>query len=235
MIVFFLKGSTTTKDTRVTSTTGAGAHSTASKNTRATTTIGAGAYSTATKDTRDHCHHRGGSPLNRHQGHEGHCPQGGVPTIPPPRTRGSLPQPGRVPTQPPPRTRAEFALHDDLIIDLGDIWVMKNVNNNRKKIYYSSFHMRLAPRLRKKKDEAPQEALKTGNFDLFMETSLAFAYSDSFELRNYELHHPSTPVKLRFDISRLVGLMKKIATAHPCDQLTVGAVTQRTQKDQGKN
>lgn len=108
---------------------------------------------------------------------------------------------------------AEIALHDDLIIGLGDIWVMKNVDNKRKRKYYSSFHMRLAARLlqelRKKKDEAKlnfQEALKPGNFDLFVESSLACAYSDSSELGNDELHHPSTPVKLGFDISRLAGL-----------------------------
>lgn len=53
--------------------------------------------------------------------------------------------------------------------------------------------MRLAPRLRKKKDEAQQEALKPGNFDLFVESSLAYAYSDSSEFRNDELHHLSIP------------------------------------------
>lgn len=108
---------------------------------------------------------------------------------------------------------AEIALHDDLIIGLGDIWVMKNVDNKRKRKYYSSFHMRLAARLlqelRQKKDEAQlnfQEALKPGKFDLFVESSLACAYSDSLELGNVELHHPSTLVKLGFDISRLAGL-----------------------------
>lgn len=107
---------------------------------------------------------------------------------------------------------------------------MKNVNNKRKRKYYSSFHKRLAPRLRKKKDEAQQKALKLGNFDLFVETSLAFAYSGSSQLGNDELHHPSTPVKLGLDISRLVGLMMKIAIAYPCDQPTVVAVTQKNQK-----
>lgn len=76
-----------------------------------------------------------------------------------------------------------------------------------------------------------EEALNTGNFDFFVESFVTCAFSDSSELGNDELHHPSTPVKLGFDISRLMGIMKKIATAHPCDQLTVGAVTQRTQKD----
>lgn len=33
---------------------------------------------------------------------------------------------------------AEIALHDHLIIGLGDIWVMKNVDNKRKRKYYSS-------------------------------------------------------------------------------------------------
>lgn len=67
----------------------------------------------------------------------------------------------------------------------------------------------------------------------FVESFVTCAFSDSSELGNDELHHPCTPVKLGFDISRLMGIMKKIATAHPCDQLhvTVGAVTQRTQKD----
>lgn len=109
---------------------------------------------------------------------------------------------------------AENALHDDLIIGLGDIWVLNNVDNKRKRKYYSSFHMRLAAsllqELRKKKDEAQlhyfQEALKPGNFDLFVESSLACAYSDLYELGNDELHPHSTPVKLGFDISRLAGL-----------------------------
>lgn len=88
--------------------------------------------------------------------------------------------------------------------------------------------MRLAPRLRKKKDEAQQEALKPGNFDLFVESSLAYAYSDSSEFRNDELHHLSIPANWDLICLVLRVLMKKIATAQSCDQPTVGAVTQRT-------
>jgi hypothetical protein len=51
-----------------------------------------------------------------------------------------------------------FAVQDDLIVGLGDIWVMKNVDNKRKRRNYSSFHMRLAARLlkelRKRKNQA---------------------------------------------------------------------------------
>lgn len=47
--------------------------------------------------------------------------------------------------------------------------------------------VRLLQELRKKKDEAQlnfQEVLKPGNFDLFVESPLACAYSDSPELGN---------------------------------------------------
>ena len=103
----------------------------------------------------------------------------------------------------------EIAVNDDLIMGIGDLWVMKNVDNKRKRKHYSSFHMRLAARLtqdiRKKKEEPElsyMEALKPVNFNLFVECSLALAYPDE----NGELQHPSTPVKMGFDISRLAGL-----------------------------
>nr|XP_022330999.1 uncharacterized protein LOC111129143 isoform X1 [Crassostrea virginica] len=108
---------------------------------------------------------------------------------------------------------AEVALHDDLIVGLGDVWLMKNVDNKRKRKYYSSFHMRLVSRLlqelRKKKDQplwSFQEALAPANFDLFVESALACGYSDSSQLEDDELHHPSTPIKIGFDITRLAGL-----------------------------
>lgn len=36
----------------------------------------------------------------------------------------------------------ENVLYDDFIIGFGDIWVLNNVDNKRKRKYYSSFYMR---------------------------------------------------------------------------------------------
>jgi len=107
----------------------------------------------------------------------------------------------------------KIAIHDDLIVGLGDIWVMKNVDNKRKRRNYSSFHMRLAARLlkelRKTKNQAQlsfTEAIKPSEFDMFVESSLTCGYADPSKQENDDMCHPSVPLKLGFDISRLAGL-----------------------------
>jgi len=107
----------------------------------------------------------------------------------------------------------KITIHDDLIVGLGDIWVMKNVDNKRKRRNYSSFHMRLAARLlkelRKRKNQAQlsfTEAIKPSEFDMFVESSLTCGYADPSKQENDDMCHPSVPLKLGFDISRLAGL-----------------------------
>ena len=43
----------------------------------------------------------------------------------------------------------EIAVNDDLILGIGDLWVMKNIDNKRKRKHYSSFHVCLAARLKR--------------------------------------------------------------------------------------
>ena len=109
----------------------------------------------------------------------------------------------------------EIAVADPLIMSLGDIWFMKNIDNKRRRKYYASFHMRLAARLlsafrrRGSKDSTISDMLTPGNFDKVAEVALEICSNDMGQ--SGELQHPSTAVKTGFDVMRLASSKVGIA------------------------
>ncbi|XP_062612913.1 uncharacterized protein LOC134274668 [Saccostrea cucullata] len=99
------------------------------------------------------------------------------------------------------------AVADPLIVALGDVWLMKCVDNKRKRKYYCSFRMRLAARLlHLLRKESQCEAslwdfLTPGHFDLVAACALKACNEE-----NGDLVHPTTAIKLGFDISRLAAI-----------------------------
>ncbi|XP_063403047.1 centromere protein F-like [Mytilus trossulus] len=102
----------------------------------------------------------------------------------------------------------DVAIKDPLILALGDVWLMKNVDNKRKRKYYASYHMRLASRLisafRKlsanKDNTTMSKMLSPENFDNVAKCALEICTD-----KDGELKHPSTAVKSGFDIMRMVS------------------------------
>lgn len=97
-----------------------------------------------------------------------------------------------------------------IILALGDVWFMKNIDNKRKRKYYSSFHMRLAARLLlafrnlvKRMDVSMSEMLSPENFDNVAEVALQICNSTEHE--EDELQHPSTAIKSGFDLMRMAS------------------------------
>ncbi|XP_065937349.1 uncharacterized protein [Magallana gigas] len=105
---------------------------------------------------------------------------------------------------------AEICMNDPLILALGDVWFMKNIDNKRKRKNYSSFHMRLAARLLlafrnlvKRMDVSMSEMLSPENFDNVAEVALQICNSTEHE--EDELQHPSTAIKSGFDLMRMAS------------------------------
>lgn len=104
---------------------------------------------------------------------------------------------------------AEICMADPLILALGDVWFMKNIDNKRKRKYYASFHMRLAARLLlafrnsvERMDISMSEMLSPGNFDKVAEIALQICNDNE----DGELQHPCTAVKTDFDLMRMASL-----------------------------
>ncbi|MES9884350.1 MAG: hypothetical protein ABW185_26180, partial [Sedimenticola sp.] len=118
------------------------------------------------------------------------------------------------------------AIEDSLITALGDCWLMKNIDNKRKRRHYASFHMRLAARLLSafrnmtgERTTTVDKMLIPDNFDQITECALQICNTnnDSDEYDAYQLEHPSTAIKAGFDIMRLasakLGLAIKVGNA----------------------
>ena len=98
---------------------------------------------------------------------------------------------------------------DVLIICLGDTWLAKSIDNKTKRKNIASFRMRLAARLLKVLREEEKEAnsdemfmldfLTPQHFDNIAKAALLTCSTDE----NEELAHPSTAVKLGFDVARM--------------------------------
>ena len=102
----------------------------------------------------------------------------------------------------------EVAINDALITTLGNVWMMKSIDNKMRRKHFASFHMRLAARLltllRVKCEQNTAtmfELLTPRNFDKFADCALEACSDD--ETSN--LQHPSTAIKLGYDIMRLAA------------------------------
>lgn len=105
---------------------------------------------------------------------------------------------------------SESAQHDDLIISLGNLWLVKNIGNKLKRKYYTSSRMRDVARLlknlrehTKKTEMTMSDFLSPQHFDdvvtaAFMTASVSI--DDEEELKS-----PSTAIKIGYDIKRMVG------------------------------
>ncbi|XP_033757856.1 uncharacterized protein LOC117340214 [Pecten maximus] len=103
----------------------------------------------------------------------------------------------------------ECAQTDDLIVALGEVWLMENVGNRIRRKNFTSFRMRLAARLllliREQlhlKDASMSSVLVPKNFDTFVECTLKACDENS----ENELQNPSTAIKLGYGLSRLSSL-----------------------------
>ena len=102
----------------------------------------------------------------------------------------------------------EVAINDALITTLGNVWMMKSIDNKMRRKHFASFHMRLAARLltllRVKCEQNTAtmfELLTPRNFDKFADCALEACSDD--ETSN--LQHPSTAIKLGYNIMRLAA------------------------------
>ena len=101
------------------------------------------------------------------------------------------------------------AQKDNLICQLGDVWLSKSIGHKLRRGRDSSFHMRLAAKLLLACRERLHmqsidmfNLLIMKNFDIIVEETLKLCGLNEHE----ELAHPSTANKLGFDIARLVSL-----------------------------
>ncbi len=109
------------------------------------------------------------------------------------------------------------AKNDDLIIALGNNWMLRNVSNHVMRKYYTSCVMRLAARLKiaLNKMATPVDG---GGLDSYLAptyfdhvTKAALVCSDQDDDDEEELGSPSNAIKLQYDIKRLCSI--KLAKA----------------------
>lgn len=107
----------------------------------------------------------------------------------------------------------DCVLEDHIILMLGDIWLSKNIDNKRKRKHYASYHMRLAGRLLLLVRETTNLSLSMSDFlvpkyfDVFVSCALkACDGVDKEESDEYDLDHPSTALKIGFDLCRLASV-----------------------------
>lgn len=107
----------------------------------------------------------------------------------------------------------DCVLEDHIILMLGDIWLSKNIDNKRKRKHYASYHMRLAGRLLLLVRETTNLSLSMSDFlvpkyfDVFVSYALkACDGVDKEESDEYDLDHPSTALKIGFDLCRLASV-----------------------------
>uniref|UniRef100_A0A8W8MSU3 Uncharacterized protein n=1 Tax=Magallana gigas TaxID=29159 RepID=A0A8W8MSU3_MAGGI len=107
----------------------------------------------------------------------------------------------------------DSVLEDHIILMLGDIWLSKNIDNKRKRKHYASYHMRLAGRLLLLVRETTNLSLSMSDFlvpkyfNVFVSCALkACDGVDKEESDEYDLDHPSTALKIGFDLCRLASV-----------------------------
>jgi len=103
----------------------------------------------------------------------------------------------------------EIAQGDALICSLGDIWLMKNIDNKLRYKNSTSFRMRLVARLlQKMRNEAGKKSasmsdfLTVDNFETAVDCTIKLCEEDEHE----NLKNPSTAIKLGYDLQRLAIL-----------------------------
>lgn len=110
----------------------------------------------------------------------------------------------------------KVALHDDLIICLGNMWMTKNIGNKLKRKYYTSSRMRDTARL------LMNLRIKTGNTEYSMMDFLIPEHFDDVAFAALQtaspgfddmedLKSPSTAIKLGYDVKRMVTAKMGIA------------------------
>ena len=102
----------------------------------------------------------------------------------------------------------DIAQQDELIVGLGEEWFLKACDNRLRRDGYSSFHMRQMARLLMKLREISghmtqslSEYLVPKYFDTVAEAALLCCTVDNAD----ELEHPSTAIKLGFDVARVAN------------------------------
>jgi hypothetical protein len=97
----------------------------------------------------------------------------------------------------------EIAQGDALICSLGDIWLMKNIDNKLRYKNSTSFRMRLVARLlQKMRNEAGKKSasmsdfLTVDNFETAVDCTIKLCEEDEHE----NLKNPSTAIKLGYDL-----------------------------------
>lgn len=99
----------------------------------------------------------------------------------------------------------DVAINDALITTLGNVWLMKSIDNKMKRKHFASFHMRLAARLltllrvKCNTNASMFDLIKPENFDQFADCTLEACRVEE------ELQHPSTAIKLGYDIMRIAS------------------------------
>ena len=103
----------------------------------------------------------------------------------------------------------EIAQGDALICSLGDIWLMKNIDNKLRYKNSTSFRMRLVARLlQKMRNEAGKKSASMSdfftvdNFETAVDCTIKLCEEDEHE----NLKNPSTAIKLGYDLQRLAIL-----------------------------
>ena len=103
-------------------------------------------------------------------------------------------------------TITEIAQNDELIIALGDVWLMKNIGNKLRRNSFTSFRMRLAARLLLLLREdsglsttSVTDYIKPEQFDRVVSCAIKCCDEDE----HHEMKTPSTAIKLGYDLARL--------------------------------
>ena len=117
------------------------------------------------------------------------------------------------------------AKDDPIIIQLGEIWFANSIGNKRKRKNFSTYRMRLAARLLLNLRDGEEDKrtmcdfLTPAHFDDIV--LAAIKTCDIKEVSNEnEMKHPSTAVKIGYDITRLVSAKMGIAIRSK-DQTTI--------------
>jgi hypothetical protein len=103
------------------------------------------------------------------------------------------------------------AQNDPLIVALGESWLRRSIDNEAKRKYYTSQHMRLMARLlielrkadEKNAEKALDEFIRTKYYDALMAATIqcCMPYMDDEE----DLKSPSNAIKLKYDLIRVVN------------------------------
>ncbi|XP_069109622.1 uncharacterized protein [Argopecten irradians] len=105
---------------------------------------------------------------------------------------------------------SKVAKHDDLIVNLGNQWMLRNRGNEIMRKYYTSSVMRLVAKLKKNcqmiselNDESMDGFLQPKHFDVVVKAALLCSAGDEEDLE--DLKSPSNAVKLGHDIKRMLS------------------------------